>query len=308
MATGNYGNIRSADVSVDDMDVFYTFSPNRETESNETFRLTPTDIISELSVPTDEQVGGQSNILEGGYSLTLPATVFNQIGIYTLYIRPKVLTNVNTGGQLQIVDCGVLSALPTVKGIIIDGNQIDSNLRANNSLQGYKIEYLDTDGTKLRNVVRYVQTSNKVIPVTENIGNTSQTAVRYRFDDSGNLIFLQVTPSSASNVKPNVTPFIGVPNQTIFISNTFFNPLMIEIEMVENTVDTLVDYVAGEQIKDVDNGILSYYDQDRNIVRQFNLYEIKDDVTDVSLYEVKEKRTNIDSSQDFDDIIDDVEQ
>ena len=308
MAIGTYGNIRPADVSPDDMDVFYTFAPDRETESNETFRLNPTDIITELEVPSDEQTDGQDNLLEGGYALTLPATVFNQIGIYTLYIRPKILTNTNTGGQIQIVDCGVLSALPTTKGIIIDGNQIDADLRANNALQGYKIEYLNLDGTKLRNVVRYVQTSNKVIPVTENIGNTSQTAVRYRFDDSGNLIFLQVTPASASNVKPNVTPFIGVPNQTIFMSNTYFNPIMIEVEMVENTVDTLVDYVAGEQIKDVDNGILSYYDQDRNIVRQFNLYEIKDDVTDVSLYEVKERRSNIDDSQDFDEIIDDVEQ
>ena len=308
MATGLYGNIRPADVSPNDMDVFYTFAPNRETQAEQTFRLNPTDVISELLIPEDEQIGGESNLLEGGYNITLPATVFNQLGIYTIYIRPKILEDINTGDHIQIVDCGVLSALPTVKGIIIDGNQLDANLRANNALQGFKIEYINLDGTKLRNTVRYVTTSNKVIPVTENIGNTSQTAVRYRFDDSGNLIFLQVTPSSASSVKPNVTPFIGMPNQQILMSNTYFNPLMIEVEMVANTVDTLVDYVAGEQIKDVDNGILTYYDQDRNIIKQFNLYEIKDDVTETSLYEVKEERTNIDASQNFDEITSDVEQ
>lgn len=308
MSIGTYGSIRPADVSPLDMEMYYTFTPNRETLTTETFSLTPTDIIGELKLPTDQQTSGEDNLLEGLYNLTLPATIFNQIGIYTIYIRPKVLKNINTDGHIVITDCGVLSALPTVKGIVIDGNQLDVNLRANNALQGYKIEYINDDGSKLRNTVRYVVTSNKVIPVTENIGNTSQSAVRYRFDDSGNLIFLQITPSSASNVKPNITPFIGRPNQTILLSNTYFNPIAIEVEMVENTIDTLIDYVAGEQIKDVDNGILTYYDKDKNITKQFNLYEIKDDVTNTSLYEVKEKRTNIDPSQDFDEITENVNQ
>jgi len=308
MAVGTYGNVRPADVSPLDIEVYYTFAPDRETFATETFSITSTDVISNLLLPTDQQTGGEENILEGFYNMSLPATIFNQVGIYTLYLRPKILTDVSTDGHIKIVDCGVLSALPTVKGIIIDGNQLDTDLTANNGLQGYKIEYLDTNGNKIRNTVRYVVTSNKVIPVTENIGNTSQTAVRYRFDDSGNLIFLQVTQSSASNVKPNVTPFIGVPNQTILMSNTYFNPVAIEVEFVENDIDSLVNYIAGEQIKDVDNGVLSYYDEDRNITRQFDLYEIKDDVSEVSLYEVKERRTNIDPTQDFDEITEDVEQ
>jgi hypothetical protein len=308
MATGTYGNIRPADVSPNDMEIYYTFAPNRETLSTETFSLNPTDIIGELILPTDQQTGGEENLLEGLYNINLPATVFNEIGIYTLFFRPKILVDTNTSLHIKIIDCGVLSALPTVKGIVIDGNQLDTDLTANNALQGYKVEYINLDGTKLRNTVRYVVTSNKVIPVTENIGNTSQTAVRYRFDDSGNLIFLQVTPSSSSNVKPNVSPFIGIPNQSILISNTYFNPFALEVDMVANDIDSLVDFVAGEQIKDVNNGILSYYDEDRNITRQFNLFDIKDDVTETSLFEVKEKRINIDPTQDFDDIIEDVEQ
>jgi len=208
---------------------------------------------------------------------------------------------------ILIEDCSVLSSLPTVKGIVVQANSLPEALRANNALQGYRIEYVDDDSTKLRNVVRYVVTSNKVVPVSENVGNTSQKAIRYRFDDSGTLMFLQLTPSSSSDVKPNALPFIGNPGQTILISNTFFTPLTLEVELVENTIDTLSDIVAGEQIKDVQRGILTHYDKNRVITKQFNLYEIKEDVTDVPLFEVKEKRTSVDETQNFDDITDEVQ-
>lgn len=300
MATGTYGNIRSSDISVNDLDMFYTFSPTRENNSNETFRLDPTSILEPLLTPTDEQVGGEDNLLGGLYNLTLPATTFNQLGFYSIFIRPKQIRTI-------ITDCGVLSALPTVKGIVLDSNQLPAELTTNGALDGYRIEYINDDGSKLRNTVRYVVTSNKAIPVTENIGNTSQTAVRYRFDDSGSLIFLQLTPSSASNVKPNVNPFVGKPNQSILMYNTNVNPITVEVEFVENTIDTVVDVVAGEQIKDVKRGIFTNYDADRNILKQFNLFEIDDDVTDDSLYEVKEKREIIDNTQDFLTIIDSIE-
>jgi hypothetical protein len=302
MATGTYSGIRASDININDLDVFYTFTSTRELQATQVFRLNPTDVLTELSLPEDEQVDLEQNLLEGMYNLKLPANIFNSTGVYTIYIRPKVL-------RLTIVDCGVLSALPTVKGIIIDGNELDdfdASLLANNALQGYRIEYINSDGTKLRNTVRYVVSSNKVVPVTENVGNTSQTAIRYRFDDNGTLLFLQVTPSSASSVKPNVTPFIGNPDQTILMSNTNVNPLAIEVEFVENTLDTLVSMVAGEQIKDVDNGILTLYDENRNILRQFDLYEIKEDIESTSQYEVKQRRTNLDLTQDFDDITSEV--
>jgi hypothetical protein len=299
MAIGTFGNIRPADVSINDIDVFYTYAPDRESLTTEVFRLEATDVLTELNTPTDEQVAGTENLLGGLYNLRLPSETFSNTGIYMIYIRPKVI-------RTTIVDCGVLSALPTVKGVILDTNDPAlTDLDGNNVLQGYKIEYQNSDGSKLRNVVRYVVTSNKVIPVTENIGNTSQTSVRYRFDDAGTLLFLQLTPSSASNVKPNVTPFIGVPNQTIFLSNTNFNPIAIEVELTENSIDTVVNLVGGEQIRDVQKGIVTYYDRvgnERVITRQYDLYEIDDDVTDQNVYEVKERRDNIDTSQDFDDI------
>ena len=72
--------------------------------------------------------------------------------------------------------------------------------------------------------------------------------------------------------------------------------------MVENTINTVMSIIAGNQIKDVSNGILTYYDQDNQILKQFNLYELKDSVTNVPLYEVKEERSNIDETQNFDEI------
>ena len=300
MSVGTIGTIRPSDVSVQDIDIFYNYIPNRETSNNDIYRLDAEELLSYTYLPDDEQISGIDNILEGLYNLRLPAATFNQLGIYTLYIKPKSLI-------LSVMDCSVLSSLPTVKGIVVDEAELPTNLRSNNALQGYRVEYVNSDGTKMRNTVRYVVTSNKVVPITENIGNTNQTATRYKFDDGGTLLFLQVTPSSSSNVKANSLPFIGNPGQTIIISNTFFTPLTIEIDLVENTIDTLTDLVAGEQIKNVQNGMLTYYDKDRVITKQFNLFEIKDDVSDVPLYEVKEKRGTIDSSQDFNSVISEIE-
>lgn len=300
MAVGIYGTIRPSDVAITDIDMFYTYMPNRETLNNGIFRLDPTDVLSYNFLPDDEQIVGKENLLTGLYNLKLSGAIFNQIGIYTIYMKPKVQSTI-------IVDCSVLSSLPSVKGIVLDMNTLPEAWQANNALQGYKIEYISDDGTKLRNVVRYVVTSNKVVPVSQNVGNTSQRAIRYRFDDSGTLLFLQLTPSSSSDVKPNVLPFIGNAGQTILMSNTYFNPMAIEVDLVENTIDTIADLVGGEQIKDVDNGILTYYDENRVITRQFDLYEIKDDVGNVSLYEVKERRGSIDETQNFDDVTGDVQ-
>jgi len=301
MAVGTYGLTRPADVSIDDIDVYYNYTPNRETLNTDIYKLEATELLSYNYLPEEEQIVGNENLLEGLYNLRLPATVFAQLGLYTLYLKPKKIDTI-------IMDCSVLSSLPSVKGIVLNANELPENLRTNNALQGYRIEYIDPDtDDKIRNLVRYVVTANRVVPVTENVGNTSQNATRYRFDDSGTLLFVQVTPSSASDVKPNSSPFIGTPDQTILISNTFFSPLVIEIDMVANTIDTLTNYVAGEQIKDIDNGILTYYDQNRVITKQFNIYEIKEDVGDVPLYEVKEKRTNIDETQNFDEVTDGVQ-
>ena len=298
MAIGTFGITRPSDVKIEDIDIYYNYTPDRETRNDVMIKvIDPTELLAYCILPDDDPnyISGNENLLEGFFNLRLPADRFNKLGIYTIYIKPKLFLS-------QVIDCSVLSSLPSVKGIVLDINTLPTNLQANNALQGYRIEYLDSSGKKLRNVVRYVVTANKAVPVSENVGNTTQKAIRYRFDDSGTLMFLQLTPSSSSDVKPNVLPYIGNPGDTILISNTFFSPLVMEVELVENTIDTVANILAGEQIKDIQNGILTYYDADRNITKQFNLFEIKADVTNVPLFEVKEKRTNIDDSENFADI------
>lgn len=302
MATGVFGTVRPSDVRLEEIEIYCNYVPDRGTSNGVVFRLEPTDVLSYSEITDTEDdlyIQDGDNILEGLYNLRLPTTQFNEIGYYTIYIRPK--THI-----LEIMDCNVLSSLPNVRGILINKNDLPEDLIINNALQGYRIEYVDSGFNKVRNVVRYIITSNKVVPVNENVGNSNQSTTRYRFDDNGSLLFLQVTPSSSSNVKPNQFPTIGEPGQVIKISNTNFNPLVVEVEMVENTIDSLANLLLGEQTKDVKNGILTYYDKDREIVKQFNLFQIKDSVDNVPLYEVRELRENIDISQDIEEIIRDI--
>jgi hypothetical protein len=152
MAVGTFGITRPADVSIDDIDIYYNYIPNRETLNNDIFKLNTSEILSYNYLPTDEQISGNENLLEGLYNLRLPASVFSNLGIYTLYIKPKKTIT-------TIIDCSVLSSLPSVRGIVLDSNQLPSNMKANNALQGYRIEYIDaTTNKKIRNVVRYVVT------------------------------------------------------------------------------------------------------------------------------------------------------
>jgi hypothetical protein len=295
MATGTYGNRRPSDVSIDDIEMYYTYTPNRETLSTDVFSLTVSDVLTEITNPT---ISGTP--LGGLYNMTLPSTIFNEVGIYTIFIRPRQI-------QTVIEDCGVLSALPDVKGIVLDTNRTElqeiSERLNNNGLVGYRVEYFNEDNTKRRNFYRVVTSSNRAEPITENVSNTTQTSVRYRFNDAGSLLFLTLTPSSATNVKPNATPFIGEPNQNIYLINTYFNPITIEVELTEYSMETLSIGIFGEQTRAIEEGLITYYDDDRNIFAQYDLYEILDE-NDTPIFEVKQKRVNIDETKDFESIID----
>ena len=120
-------------------------------------------------------------------------------------------------------------------------------------------------------------------------------------DQTTNLLFLTVTPSSAPTNKPNTVPFIGEPSQNIILTNTFFNPTTIEIEMVEHDETTLSYALYGNQSKSVSDGIYTIYNGDNVIYKQFNLFEIKDEFNE-TLYEVREERDDIDENKNFDDI------
>ena len=294
MSTGNYGIIRPADVSPNDMEVFYHFTPSRDQIGNvNLIKLDPNSIVKKIDNPT------VSNQIFGGlYTLQLPTTVFNQKGIYTVVIKPKEI-------RTTILDCGVLSAFPNVRGIIFDSGQIptaDISKFENGSLVGYRIEYLTTDPNapekKIQNLFRVITSNNKAEAVSQNLNNTTQKALSYRFNDNSSLIFCTVTPSSAPSVRPNALPYIGVPGQEVIITNTFFNPLAIEIDMVEYDIESLAYGLFGNQTKSIDDGIYTIYNFQNQIYKQYNLFEIKDQF-DKALYEVREERTNIDFGKDF---------
>jgi hypothetical protein len=300
VATGSYGTIRSADVSPDDVEILLNYTPSRDVTNN--FELTKLDAKTILKPYFhNANTGGNANVelLGGLYNLKLPADQFNRLGIYTLYIRPAEI-------RTTITDCGVLSALPNVKGIVVDLNNVPTQFRnkfVNQGLVGFRVEYLNSDGTKIPNFFRIITSSFYCEPVVQNLTNTSQKSIRYIYTEgTTNLLFCTLSPSSSPTNKPNATPFIGQPNQNIIISNTYFNPITTEIEIVDNDISTLAIALYGNQTKSIDDGIYTIYDSDNNIYKQYNLYEIRDQFNDL-LYEVRQDRgDNIDFSKAFNNI------
>ena len=300
MAVGTYGNIRSADVSPEDVEIILNYTPTRDETDN--FVLTKLDAPSILQPYFNNNGTGGSpdvEILGGLYNLRLPAEQFNALGIYTLFIRPAQI-------RTTILDCGVLSSLPNVKGIVIDLNAVPSEYRnkfVTQGLVGFRIEYLNDDGTKVPNFFRLITSSFFCEPVVQNLTNSSQKAVRYRYTESNtNLIFCTLTPSSAPTNKPNAVPYIGQPNQNIIVTNTFFNPITMDIEIVEHDISTLAISLYGNQTKSMEDGIYTIYDTDNNIYKQYNLYEIRDQFNEL-LYEVRQDRgSDIDFSKNFTNI------
>ena len=300
MAIGNYGTIRPSDVSPDDVEIILNYTPSRDETTS--FVLTKLDASTVLRPYFhNNETGGNSGveILGGLYNLRLPVDQFNKLGIYTLYIRP---TEIRT----SITDCGVLLSLPNVKGIVIDLNNVPTqflNKFTNQGLVGFRVEYLNSDGTKIPNFFRIVTSSFYCEPVTTNVTNSIQQNIRYRYvETQTNLMFCTLSPSSSPTNKANATPFIGQPNQNIIITNTFFNPITTEIEIAEHDISTLAIALYGNQTKSIDDGIYTIYDSDNNIYKQYNLYEIKDQFNDL-LYEVRQDRgNNIDFSKNFTNI------
>jgi len=297
MATGNYGTIRPADVSIDDVEIFYSYTPNRESLTTvELQSLDPAQVLIPANNPNNV-----SEIFGGLYTLKLPTSVFGSKGFYSIVIRPKQI-------RTTIQDCGVLIDNQDVKGIVFDINQIPLELQnrfENGNLVGYRVEYLkEQTGTgqdKIQNLFRIITSNNRALPISQNQGN-SNASQAHTFNDNSTSLFCTVSPSSAPSVKPNAIPFIGNPLQDVIITNTFFNPVMLEIEMVEFDEETLAYALFSNQTKSLDDGIYTIYNFGNQIYRQYNLYEVKDQFTGKPLYEVREQKFTIDPTKDFTDI------
>jgi hypothetical protein len=177
MALGTYGIVRPADVSPDDVDVILHYTQSRDVTDNFLLKkLNSRSILTPYFHNSD--TGGNANveILGGLYNLKLPASEFNKKGIYTVYLRPAEI-------RTTISDCGVLSSLPNVKGIIININDVPAVFRnkfTNQGLVGFRVEYLNQDGTKIPNFYRIVTSSFFCEPVVTEQVNSSQKNIRYR--------------------------------------------------------------------------------------------------------------------------------
>lgn len=287
MSVGIYGTKKLADVNSEDVDVLYAFSPSREELGEVTFKPLY-DSINESDLL--KMIGA-----DGMYKLRLPADVFNEIGFYSILIKPKTF-------QVTIRDCSYVvtedetGVQLSKKGIVIPAAQF----RKTNSLVGWSVEYFGTDGIKVRNLNRIITSSDLVSP-SVNTTTVNRGATTYNLDNAGSNLFLTLSPDEGSIVSGGGAAGLGDAGQNILMSNTYFDPVSLEVEMVEHDVQTLSYALYGNTSRDNENGILTYFDENNNIYRQYNLFTQKKQFSQGSV-DVRQIRTNVNLNQDFESI------
>ena len=305
-----YGNVKSAVINpLHDVEIFYHYRPtlNSEDASYRNFHKIKdiASVFTTVDVSEDSKNYPLQNefpdpILPGMYNLSLPVNIFGRKGFYTLFIRPKEI-------YCTIKDVGALGAYPDISGIIVDMNSVntDRSLFGSDNLTGYRVEYLQYEdgGLRRQDYYRLITSCNFAEPITQNLTSANTNSNAYRFNESGTLSFITLTPSIAPSFKPNAKPYIGSLNQQIIISNTKFDPVCLRIEICENDFDTLATSIDGNQIRALDNGILTTYNKDLEIYKQWEFYTLKDNYNKNVRYEVKRERTdNIDNTADANNI------
>lgn len=283
------------------VDISYCYNESRayDSLSSSEFKSLPSSVLANCT----REVKSGSNldeIVDGMYTLQLPLSDFNKKGFYTVYIKPKEYA-------INITDVGCLSAYSDVRGIIIDTNAITDDdiiknmARTNNGLVGFRIVFLDENGVR-EDYYRIVTSNNKCEPVIQAPNSSSDKTYTYRYDDSSSLTFLTVSPSSAPTFKSNATPYIGKPTQRILLVNTLFEPIQLDIEMVTHDADTISNMLEGSQLRDLDNGLVTTYNEKNEIYAQSEHYTLKENASGNPVYEVKKNKTDsIDFSQTIDD-------
>lgn len=295
--SGLYGTVRSAKIDPErDAELFYYYRPNRSTTA-EDFSHFKKLSSSNLVVSKGEVNKTIEDVLPGMFNLRLPLDTFNDTGIYTVYIRPKeYITN--------LADVSVLADYPGIRGVVINKLSVDGVT----DLTGYRIEYFDTSvDPAVRTERAFIITScNFCKPIWVNVSDSVNMPKRYQYaDSSANLLFCTLTPCSYGDYSPNVAPNIGTgveEKDKVAIINTKFSPVMIEIEMVEHDAETITTMLEGDTIMDHDNAIMTHYNENKEIYQQYDFYEQKNSLGE-PLYTVKRKRQNIDSSEDYDNIV-----
>lgn len=292
MANGTYGTKRPALINANDVDIFYSYRPSYGSDDADfqNFKRLDSSILT-----ADSAEYGNENVLElpGMYNLRLPANTFGKKGIYTIYIKPKEIFT-------TIIDADSrLAAMSDVRGIVIDRSDIpDTEITNNGNLVGYRVEYFADNDIDRTGDYRIVTSNNLCEPVAQNMNDTSQKGIRYRFNDASNLVFCTLTPSSALSFKSNSLPDIGHTGQKIALVNTKFNPIAIEIEMVDNDIETISTMLEGAQIRNLEKGTITTFNKDGGIYHQADYGRITNPDEGIAHEFKLPKTTNIDFEEE----------
>ena len=72
--------------------------------------------------------------------------------------------------------------------------------------------------------------------------------------------------------------------------------------MVENDIDTVTNLLTGNQLRDLNSGLITTFDKNNNIIAQHEMSTLKSSDTGVPQYEIKENKSdNIDFTQTISD-------
>lgn len=266
MANGTYGTKKPAIITSEDVDIFYYYRPSRSSESSEfsTFKQIDSTLLN--TVTAENTSGTSLGVLPGMYDLRLPLNIFNEVGYYTIYIKPKEII-------INISDVSTLAAFPSVRGIVLKTDDLGV-LGNNGSLVGYRVEYFDS-GERL-DTYRIITSNNHCEPVAQNLNNANQKGITYILNNTTNLTFCTLTPSTdlSFNTLNGTGPFIGNVGQTVALINTKFNPVMLEIEIVEHDIETISTMLEGDQLRDLDHATITTFNKDGEIYHQTNVGHI----------------------------------
>lgn len=291
--SGMYGTVKPADINIEnDVEVFYYYRPSFNTDDSDFKSFIKIDNASTVLSHCSTNNDNKSEVISGLFNLKLPLDKFSKRGIYTIYIRPKEI-------DTTISNIGVLAAFPDIRGVVFNKEDI-SVFSSPNSLVGYRIEYLNEDGEKNGNF-KIITSSNLSGPIDVVLNNTSDKGVKYHYTNGGTQIFCTVTPSLAPTFKPNDLPLIGNAGQKVKIVNTKFNPVMIELELVEHDEETITYMLEGNQLVDKDKALITTFNKYGEIYHQSEYGVYKDDYG-TPLYEFKKTRDNIDFNQSLDNL------
>lgn len=296
MNAGVYGTVRAANmVPREDAEMFYYYRPTRGTESSDFADGFKRLDVESCLVKSDCETDYGTEALIGMYDLRLPLDKFNLKGIYTVYIRPREYT-------VRISDVGVLASFPDIRGIVI--NTGDHPELSGIDLTGYRVEYFDSNGERNSNITRIITSCNYAEPVLVTVTGSYPKVTRWNIvsDNSSSYVFCTVTPSTSNSFSPNAQPFIGTAGDDVILINTKFDPLMVEVEMVDNDMTTIATMLEGDQVRDRDHGLLTYYDENKAIYEQYELYTLKDSRNN-PLYDVRKKKDVPDTTQAWENIV-----